>query len=38
MRLTTASPLDDALAGQIVEKLRGLVGGEPILQPRSIPT
>ena len=32
VRLTTATPLDDTLAAKLVESLRGLVGGEPILQ------
>ncbi len=32
VRLTTATPLSDAAAGRLAEGLRGLVGGEPVVQ------
>jgi F-type H+-transporting ATPase subunit delta len=32
VRLTTAEPIDDALVGQLMERLRTVAGGEPVLE------
>jgi F-type H+-transporting ATPase subunit delta len=32
VRLTTAAPIDDAQAGKLSERIRAMVGGEPVLQ------
>jgi F-type H+-transporting ATPase subunit delta len=37
VRLTTAAPVDPAMAGRIVENLRAKIGGEPILEQQTDP-
>ena len=37
VRLTTATPLGPAVAAQIAESLRAMLGGEPVLQQATDP-